>query len=198
MLRWRGGSCRFRGRTERCSPVPSFQSAHKKGRPKAPLFFVRKARSALAELEAAAGLGLAVLLAFHGARVTRQEPSDLQDAAQFRLVILQGPADAMANSAGLTGQSATGDGAEHVKLVVAIGYQERLGQQHAQDRACEILDDLLAVDDDLALARLDPDARGGFLAATGGVGTAELVAFRIAVRLGRAVSASFRSARVPV
>jgi hypothetical protein len=78
---------------------------HNDARPKAAEqafeFLLAHACSALAELKAPAGLGLAVFLAFYRARVPRQEPRDLQDATQFRLVEGQRSADAMADSTGL-------------------------------------------------------------------------------------------------
>jgi hypothetical protein len=78
----------------------------KKGAGKRPFFvgsgFVGSGGSALAELEAPAGLRLAVLLAFHRARIAGQESRDLQDTAQIRLIVGQCPADAMADGAGLT------------------------------------------------------------------------------------------------
>ena len=49
---------------------------------------------------------------------------------------------------------------------------QRLLHDHAQNRAGEVLFDRLAVDGDLALAALHPDARGGVLAAAGGIGAA--------------------------
>src|SRR5277367_4912864 len=122
---------------------------------------------ALAELEASSRLGLAVLLALDHARVAGQEAGDLQNAAQIRLVVGERARDAVTHSAGLAGQSAAGDSAVDIELIVAIRHQERLGQQHAKHRAGEVLDDFPVVDGDLALAGPDPDAGDRVLAPAG-------------------------------
>src|SRR6202034_1037610 len=104
----------------------------------------------LAELEASSGFHLAVLLALHHARVTREEASDLEDAAQVGLVVGQRTRYPVPHRAGLTGQAPARDSAEYVELVVAVGDQERLGDQHAQHGASKILYDLPVVHGDLA------------------------------------------------
>ncbi len=73
-------------------------------------------RSALRELEAAASLGPAVLLALDHAAVAGQEAALLQRAAQLRLIIGERAGDAVAQRAGLAGEAAAGDGADHVIL----------------------------------------------------------------------------------
>src|SRR3954453_12189832 len=62
----------------------------------------RRSRSALRELEAAAGFLLAVLLALDDARVARQEAFALQGRTQVGLVIGQRLGEAVAHRAGLT------------------------------------------------------------------------------------------------
>ena len=92
----------------------------------------------------------------------------------------------------------------HVELVVAVGDQEGLRDQHAQHGPGEILADALAVDVDLALAGLDPYARHRVLAPAGGVAAAERVALGLALRLpppvvtAAATARSLRSASVRV
>ena len=67
---------------------------------------------------------------------------------------------------------------DHVKLGLAAGFDQRLGNHHAQHRARKVLLLVTAIDRDLAGARLDPDAGDGFLAAAGAVSTALSVDFR--------------------
>src|SRR5690348_18467130 len=109
--------------------------------------------SALRELEAAAGLRLAVLLALDDARVAGQEAALLQRRAEARLVEGQRTADAVAHRAGLTGEPAAGHRAHHVVLAEAVGDDEGLVHHHAQNRAREIHRAVAAVDGDLAGAR---------------------------------------------
>src|SRR3546814_4371372 len=65
----------------------------------------------LGELEALAGLGLAVLLAFHHATVAGQEACLLDDRAQQRLIMGERLGDAVLHRASLAGKAAAGDGA---------------------------------------------------------------------------------------
>src|SRR5689334_21021572 len=76
-------------------------------------------RLALRELEAAARLGLAVLLALDRAAVASQETRRLDHAAQRRLVAGQRLADAMLDRARLARQAAAGNGGDDVVLAVA-------------------------------------------------------------------------------
>ena len=86
------------------------------------------AGSALRELEAAAGLHAAVLLALHDAAVAGEEAALLEDAAQLRLEVGERLGDAVAHRTGLAGEAAAGDRRHHVELVGAIGGVERLAQ----------------------------------------------------------------------
>src|SRR5690606_29703720 len=117
--------------------------------------------SALRELEAAASLGPAVLLAFHHAAVAGQEACRLHRAAQRRLVFGERLADAVLHRAGLARKPAALDGGDHVVLAFAAGDLERLVDDEAQGRAREIGFLVAAVDRDRACARLEPDARDG-------------------------------------
>ena len=137
-------------------------------------------RLALRELEAAAGLGAAVLLALDDARVAGQEAFALDRRAQRRLVAGQRLGDAVLDRAGLARQAAALDGGDDVILAVAVGDVERLVDDQAQRRASEIDFLVAAVDDDLARARLQPDARDGVLAAAGRIGAALLVELLLA------------------
>src|SRR3954451_431857 len=134
----------------------------------------------LRELEAAAGLGLAVLLALDDARVAGEEAFTLHRGPQARLVTGQRGRDSVAHRAGLAGEAAALDGRDHVILAAALGDVEHLVDDQAQGRPGEI-DRLVApVDDDLAGAGLQPHAGDGVLAAAGGVGAALLVELLLA------------------
>src|SRR5438445_11315021 len=113
---------------------------------------------ALRELERLARLRPAVLLALHGAGVAGQEAAFLQNAAQIRLEVGQSLGDAVTHGTRLARQTAASDRADDVVLAGARGGDQRLLDQHAQDRASEIDFDFAGVDHDLAGARLDPDA----------------------------------------
>src|SRR3954468_4058042 len=119
---------------------------------------MRPMRLTLRELEGPAGLGLAVLLALDHAGVAGEEAALLEHGAQLRLEIGQRLGDAVTDGTGLTGQTAAGDGADHVILAGPRGHGERLLDHHAQHGTGEIDLDLARVDRDLAGARLDPDA----------------------------------------
>src|SRR5919107_336536 len=80
---------------------------------------------ALAELEALARAGHAVLLAFLDARVARQEPSLLQAGSQLEVVGAKGARDAEADGAGLAGHAAARRGGDHVELVAGLGEDQR-------------------------------------------------------------------------
>src|SRR5271165_833537 len=139
----------------------------------------RSALSALRELEAAAGLALAVFLALDDAAVARQKALLLHQRPQRRLVIGQRLADAVPHRTGLTGQPAALDRAPNIELTEPVGSHERLVDQHAQHRPCEIDRAFAAVDVDFAVAGLDPHAGDRVLALAGGIRPAERVAPRL-------------------
>src|SRR5215468_10812341 len=72
---------------------------------------------ALRELEAASRLRLAVLLALDHAAVAGEEAALLQHGPQGRLEMGERAADAVAHGAGLAGEPAADDRADHVVLV---------------------------------------------------------------------------------
>ncbi|MCY1243711.1 hypothetical protein D9M72_567370 [compost metagenome] len=78
----------------------------------------------------------------------------------------------MADGAGLTRQARTFDGADDVVLRGAVRNGQRLGDHHAQHGTSEVNFLVLAVDGDLAGARLDPNASDRVLALAGRVGAA--------------------------
>src|SRR4051812_24180562 len=122
---------------------------------------VRTADSALAlgELLPASRLVQADLLALDLARVARDQPRLRQRGLERGIVFDERAGDAVANGAGLARFAA----AEHVDLDVegqgVVGELERLAHDHAAGLAREEHVDGFLVDDDVALAGLDEDAR---------------------------------------
>src|SRR3546814_11411976 len=78
------------------------------------------------ELEAAAGLGLAVFLALDDAAVAGEEAGALDGGTQRRLVAGQRLADAVLDRAGLAGEAAAADRRDAVILAAARGEVEQL------------------------------------------------------------------------
>src|SRR3546814_5592805 len=105
------------------------------------------------ELEAAAGLGLAVFLALDDAAVAGEEAGALDGGTQRRLVAGQRLADAVLDRAGLAGEAAAADRRDDVILAAALGDVEQLVDDEAQRRAREIDRLVAAVDDDLEIGR---------------------------------------------
>src|SRR5215212_703300 len=148
-----------------------------KGRPKPPLVNQSDSRSALRELEAAAGFLLAVLLALDDARVAGQEALLLEGAAQLRLVIGERLREAVAHGAGLAREAAARDRDHDVVLVGPVHELQGLLEDHAQDRTREIDVHRALVHRDRAAAGLDPDAGDRVLALAGRVGAPVRVEF---------------------
>src|SRR5699024_925863 len=115
---------------------------------------------AFAELEALPCSGHAVLLALLGARVAREKPFFLQPGAQLRVELAARARDAETDRAGLTGDAAAVDRAEHVELVGRFGQQQRLLDLDAQRFGREVVAELAMVDGDGARAGPQEDARG--------------------------------------
>src|ERR1700677_2644984 len=87
-----------------------------------------KSLLALAELEAAARLGTAILLALHRARIAGEEAARFQGRAQIRLVIHQGARNAVTHRASLAGKTAAIDRDDDIELAIAIGGDQGLAQ----------------------------------------------------------------------
>ena len=83
----------------------------------------------------------------------------------------------MAQCARLTRKAAAGNGCHDVILGFAFDEFQRLVDHELKHRACKIGAHFLAVDDDAARARLDPDARNRVLALAGRIGAAMGVKF---------------------
>src|SRR6201987_4355419 len=106
-----------------------------RGGPAAALRVTRYAASAFRELERAARLRLAVLLALDHARVAGEEATALEHGTQVRLEVGERLGDPVAHRAGLAREPAARDRAGHVVLVLAVGGDQRLLDEHAQHRA---------------------------------------------------------------
>ena len=143
-----------------------------------------RTRLALRELEAAAGLGAAVLLALDDAWVTSEEPGLLDEGAERRLVAGQRLGDAVLDRAGLSRKTAADDGCNDVILIATVGDVEGLVDDQAERRTREINFLLAPVDNDLARARLQPNARDRVLPAAGRIGAAILVELLLTKRRG--------------
>src|SRR5258708_6209031 len=130
----------------------------------------RSAASALAVLEALAGAGLPVLLALLLAGVAREEARALDRATLLGVERDERARDAVAHRLGLRGLAAARARGPDVELVLRFDELERLAEHHARGLALEVVVDRKPVDDDGAVAGLEPDARDGGLSLAGGVG----------------------------
>lgn len=122
---------------------------------------------AFAELEALAGTGLAVLLAFAHTRIAGQHLVRLEERAERGVTGEQGPGDPVAASSGLAVRTAAGDADLDVVLAGRGGGREGLGHREAQRLDREVNFERAVVDEDVAIARDDADAGNGGLSATG-------------------------------
>src|SRR5688572_8791926 len=129
----------------------------------------KRKRLALRILRRAAGLVQADLLALDLARVARHEAGLAQRGLQRLVVLDQRAGEPEADRAGLAGDATALDRDVDVELLLELRELERLAHDHARRLAAEERVERLAVDDDRALARLEEDARGRRLAATGTV-----------------------------
>src|SRR5687767_991925 len=84
------------------------------------------------ELEPLTGASHAVLLALLRAGIAREQSFLLQARAILGVDFAERARDAETNGAGLAGDAAAGDGAEHVELVGILGQHQRLHELHPQ------------------------------------------------------------------
>src|SRR5580658_7459994 len=123
----------------------------------------------LAVLEALAGAGLPVLLAFLLARVAREKARSLDRSTLLGVERDEGARDAVAHGLGLRRLAAARARGPHVELILGFDELEGLPQDHPRRLALEVLVDREVVDDDGAVSGFQPDARDGGLALAGGV-----------------------------
>ena len=135
---------------------------------------ILKSRSALAELRCATSGFEAVLLALLHTRIAGQETGLLQDGAVLGVDQQQSAGNAVAQSAGLTGNAAAFNGGNDIDLAELLGSGERLTDDHLQGLETEILVDVAAVDGDGAGAVLEEVNAGD-----GGLSTAGAVQIRL-------------------
>src|SRR5579883_3606918 len=98
-----------------CEPGPTPPRGRKRAAPSGRAASIRSCLT-FGELEAAARLGLAVLLALDHTRVAGQEAAAFEHRAQVRLVPHQRLGQAVAHGAGLAGKPAAGDRADDIVL----------------------------------------------------------------------------------
>src|SRR5690606_16221703 len=122
---------------------------------------------ALRELEAAAGLGAAILLTFDDAAVARQEAFGLDRTAERRFIFAERLGNAMLHGAGLPRQTATFNGRDHVILAFTLSDAEGLVDDKSQRGPREIDFLIATVDRNFAGAGLHPDASDSILTAAG-------------------------------
>ena len=125
-------------------------------------------RSALGELEALAGTGLAGLFAFLHARVAGQEAERLDDLAVFRVHLGERAGDRVADGDGLGVGAAALDDDLEVELVHQRRRLERREDGVLKFDGRKVFFERTVVDGDLAGAFGHPDAGDGGFAAAGG------------------------------
>ena len=126
----------------------------------------------LRELEALAGLRLAVLLTLNRTAVAGHEAALLQNAAQVGFEVGECAGNTVAERTGLAGKAAAGNRAHDIELALAASGFQRLLDDHAKGGAREEHFEGAIIHDDLARAALDPHTRHRVLAAAGGIGAA--------------------------
>src|SRR6266545_3968470 len=124
----------------------------------------------LAELEAAPGALLSVLLALLDAGVPREESRLLEALPEFQVELAQRARDAVADGSRLRRRTTAGDDGQHVELLGRLRDREGLLGHHLQRFvAAEVVVEGLVVEMDLARAGAQPHARDGRLALSGRV-----------------------------
>src|SRR4029077_16545869 len=109
-------------------------------------------------LELLPGTRLPVLLALPHAGVAREQAGLLQRRTQGLVEAHQGAGDPVADGPGLPGRAPATHVDQDVELAERVRQLERLGDDHAQRFAREVVLERSPVDDDPALTRPDPDA----------------------------------------
>src|SRR5689334_19954618 len=120
-------------------------------------------------LELRAGARLPVLLALLHPRIAGEQAGPLEGLAQLVVELQERARDAVADRACLSGGPAAAHVHDGVELAHRVGQLERLGDHHPQRLAREVVLEGAPVDQDTALAGLQPDAGDGGLAASGSI-----------------------------
>src|SRR4051812_10298319 len=116
------------------------------------------------ELLAPPGFVQSHLFSLNLSRVTRHESRRAQRGLQPGIVLDQRARDAMAHGTGLAALAAAVDVDPDIEGREVLRELEGLAHHHAAGFAAKELFDRLAIDDDVALARLDEDSRDCALA----------------------------------
>ena len=128
-----------------------------------------KIKSALAELGCTACCFQAVLLTFLHTRIAGQEASLLQDRTVLLVLLQQSAAQAVADSASLTGNTAARNADDDVVLALQAQQDQRRTDDQLQGLQTEVAVDVAIVDGDLAGAGVNANAGNGILTTTSAV-----------------------------
>src|SRR5581483_9148891 len=123
----------------------------------------------LGVLELRAGAGLPVLLPLLHPGIAGEETRPLERLAQLVVELQERARDAVADRPRLAAGPAPAHVHDRVELPPRVRQLERLGDHHPQRLAREVVLEGAPVDQDAALAGLQPDAGDGGLAASGSV-----------------------------
>jgi hypothetical protein len=116
----------------------------------------------------------------YGTAVTREEAFRLHCTAKQRLIFRQCLRDAMLYSTGLARKTTALYGRDYIILAGTLGHAERLVDDETERRTCEIHFLVTAIHDNLAGARLQPNAGDGVFTTAGGIGAALCIDFLFA------------------
>ena len=131
--------------------------------------FAIRGKSALAELGCTTCSLQTVLLTFLHTRIAGQEASLLQDSAVLIALLQQGTAQAVADSASLTGNTAAGNTDDDVILALQAQQDQRRTDDQLQGLQTKVVVDVTIVDGDLAGAGVNANAGNGILTTTSAV-----------------------------
>ena len=125
--------------------------------------------SALAELGRATSSLQAVLLTFLHTRIAGQEASLLQNRTVLLVLLQQSAAQAVTDSASLTGNTAAGNADDDIVLALQAQQDQRRTDDQLQGLQTKVVVDITIVDGDLASAGVNANAGNGILTTTSAV-----------------------------
>ena len=128
-----------------------------------------KIKSALRELGCTTCSLQTVLLTFLHTRIAGQEASLLQDRTVLLVLLQQSAAQAVADSASLTGNTAAGNADDDVVLALQAQQDQRRTDDQLQGLQTKVVVDITIVDGDLASAGVNANAGNGILTTTSAV-----------------------------